>query len=230
MEFIENIINSSMFYYILVVVTYILIILFVILVIIGRKKKKRVNSSKTKDIDSIDLETVLGKMQEDVSQKVDVPRTFEEEQEEKAIISYQELLNAVKKDVNDVTRVNVDEVESYSDPLEEIELPTLNSIINNQSSLLEPVVLANDEDVENNNSEEITTVDNLSDSSTKFQNSEFISPIYGRVNNDIDYPKIPSINVKDSHELESKKFDSKLNKIDNDDFLSALKKFRNNLE
>lgn len=230
MEFIESIINSSMFYYILVGVTYVLVILFVIMLIISRKKKKRVVEAKPKDIDSIDLESVLGKMQEDASQKTDVPRTFEEEQEEKAIISYQELLHAVKKDVNDVTRVNVDEVETYSDPLEEIELPTLNSITNREDTSLEPIVLANDSDVEIENNEEVSTV-KLSKENTRFQNSEFISPIYGRVNNEIEYPKIPSIKVDEDHNgEESKKFESGLNKVDNDAFLSALKNFRNNLE
>lgn len=228
MEFIEDIINSSMFYYILVAVTYVLVILFVIMLIISRKKKKRVTMDKPKDIDSIDLESVLGKMQEDVSQKTDVPRTFEEEQEEKAIISYQELLHAVKKDVNDVTRVNVDEVEVYNDPLEERELPTLNSIINKEDTSLEPIVLANELDVESD--EEVNTVDDLSRSNTRFQNSEFISPIYGRVNNEIEYPKIPSIKVEEDNKKEIKNFEPELNQVDNDKFLSALKNFRNNLE
>ena len=216
MEFIENIIDSSTFYYILVVITYILVILFVIMLIISRKKKAASKVSKSKDIDSIDLESVLDKMQEDVSEKKDIPKTFEQEQEEKAIISYQELLSAVKKDVSDVTRINIDEIESYDDPLEEKELPTLDSMNSYNDEPLEPIVLADDK------------YNKMSRSNGKFQNSEFISPIYGRVDNEIEYPKVSHVRNEDYKE-ERRSFES-LENEDGDKFLNALKSFRNNLE
>lgn len=228
MEFIENLINSSIFYYVLVLVTYILVIIFVIMLILRRKKKKRVSTAvkgKQKDIDSIDLESVLDKMQESVLEKPELPKTFEEEQEEKAIISYQELLHAVKKDVDEVTKVNVDELEVYIDPLEDIELPTLSSVTNNEVNTLEPIVLADELDTVVSNK---TADDKVSKSNSKFQNSEFISPIYGRVDNEIEYPKIPSI--KSENHKEKINTVELVEKEDNDAFLNALKKFRNNLE
>lgn len=234
MEFIENLINSSMFYYILVIVTYILVILFVVLLILSGKKKRRSNAkahNNVKDIDAIDLEAVLGKMQETVSEPKEEIKTFEEEQEEKAIISYQELLQAVKKDVGEVTQTSLSE-EVYADPLEELELPTLTSISNGEVEPLKPIVLASDVNANDVTDIEVESIPEkeLGKTSSRFQNSEFISPIYGRVNNEIDYPKVRKSNndIEDSSAIQTFKKD--IDRVDNDDFLRALKQFRNNLE
>ena len=205
MEFIENLVNSSTFYYCLIGIAYVLCIVFVVMLLVNRKKKRYIENTKPevkKDLESVDLEAVLEKMQEEVSKSKDEIMTFEEEQEEKAIISYQELLNAVKKNVNEVTRT------SEVNPLEE-------------KDVFEPVILQ----TENKIKEEPKT--------NKFQNSEFISPIYGRVNNDVDYPKIKSFEeVKKEEDLEKTIIMPKLNSsVDsNDEFLRILKEFRNNLE
>lgn len=211
MDSLMNIVNNSTFYYVIVALAYVLVICFVIFLIVKNKRKKyekNIEEVNKKDIDSVDLEAVLDKMQEDIDKtKVDEVRSFEEEQEEKAIISYQELLKAVKKDVEDVTKVEL--------PKEKLE-DTLVTIIPEE----EPVIIEDEEEV---------------NKPSKFQNSEFISPIYGRVNNDIKYPKIPAFNssetITDNEEnLEKTIIFDAIKDDDSDEFLKALKEFRNKLE
>jgi hypothetical protein len=71
----------------------------------------------------------------------------------------------------------------------------------------------------------------------KFKNSEFISPIFGKVDNDFEYPKpkeIPSLEVVSKIEEEfNKKVNIKplRNEYDkSEQFLNSLKDFRKNLE
>lgn len=224
MNSLMNIINNSTFYYVAVALAYVLVILFVIFLLV-RNKKKRIEKSKVeeahkKDIESVDLGAVLDKMQEDVNKtKVDEVKSFEEEQEEKAIISYQELLKAVKKDVDNVTKVEL--------PKEEPQIALED----------EPVQIMPEEIIEKKvDSPAVETIEEkANEKQSKFQNSEFISPIYGRVNNDIKYPKIPAFREQEKtnkHEEDLEKtivFDA-IKDDDSDEFLKALKEFRNNLE
>lgn len=224
MNSLMNIINNSTFYYVAVALAYVLVILFVIFLLV-RNKKKRIEKSKVeeahkKDIESVDLEAVLDKMQDDVNKtKVDEVKSFEEEQEEKAIISYQELLKAVKKDVENVTKVELPK----EDPQVALED--------------EPVQIIPEEIIEKKvDYPAVETIEEkANEKQSKFQNSEFISPIYGRVNNDIKYPKIPAFREQEKtnkHEEDLEKtivFDA-IKDDDSDEFLKALKEFRNNLE
>jgi len=218
MEFIEDLVNNSTFYYCLVGIVYVLCIIFVVMLLVKNKRKKRleIKPETKRDLESVDLELVLEKMQEEVSKPKNEIMSFEEEQEEKAIISYQELLNAVKKNVNEVTqpRQNEDSVDLKTE---------VASIL--EDSVLEPVVLQENTPAKEQVKEETKT--------SKFQNSEFISPIYGRVNNEVEYPKIKSFDDSNKEEDLEKtivmpKLDSNIDS--NDEFLRILKEFRNNLE
>ena len=222
MNSLMNIINNSTFYYVAVALAYVLVILFVIFLLVRNKKKRiekmRVEESHKKDIESVDLEAVLDKMQEDVNKtKVDEVKSFEEEQEEKAIISYQELLKAVKKDVDNVTKIEILQEEPQ--------------VVEEKEDLPVEVMSEEPED------EPIHVTETLEQKEvnkpTKFQNSEFISPIYGRVNSDMKYPKIPAFREEQNkHEEDLEKtivFDA-IKDDDSDEFLKALKEFRNNLE
>lgn len=226
MNSLMNIINNSTFYYVAVALAYVLVIFFVIFLLVKNKRKRiervKIEDAPKKDIESVDLEAVLDKMQEDVNKtKVDEVKSFEEEQEEKAIISYQELLKAVKKDVDDVTKV---EIPSEEKPV----------VVEDEEA---KVQIMPEEVVEKSVSTPV--VETIEEKETrkpsKFQNSEFISPIYGRVNNDVKYPKIPAFREKQepiNHEDDLEKtivFDA-IKNDDNDEFLKALKEFRNNLE
>lgn len=226
MNSLMNIINNSTFYYVAVALAYVLVIFFVIFLLVKNKRKRiervKIEDAPKKDIESVDLEAVLDKMQEDVNKtKVDEVKSFEEEQEEKAIISYQELLKAVKRDVDDVTKV---EIPSEEKPVvvedEEAKVQIMPEEVI-EKSVTTPVVE--------------TMEEKETRKPSKFQNSEFISPIYGRVNNDVKYPKIPAFREKQepiNHEDDLEKtivFDA-IKNDDNDEFLKALKEFRNNLE
>ncbi len=226
MNSLMNIINNSTFYYVAVALAYVLVIFFVIFLLVKNKRKRiervKIEDASKKDIESVDLEAVLDKMQEDVNKtKVDEVKSFEEEQEEKAIISYQELLKAVKKDVDDVTKV---EIPSEEKPV----------VVEDEEA---KVQIMPEEVIEKSVSTPV--VETMEEKETrkpsKFQNSEFISPIYGRVNNDVKYPKIPAFREKQepiNHEDDLEKtivFDA-IKNDDNDEFLKALKEFRNNLE
>ncbi len=226
MNSLMNIINNSTFYYVAVALAYVLVIFFVIFLLVKNKRKRiervKIEDAPKKDIESVDLEAVLDKMQEDVNKtKVDEVKSFEEEQEEKAIISYQELLKAVKRDVDDVTKV---EIPSEEKPV----------VVEDEEA---KVQIMPEEVIEKSVSTPV--VETMEEKETrkpsKFQNSEFISPIYGRVNNDVKYPKIPAFREKQepiNHEDDLEKtivFDA-IKNDDNDEFLKALKEFRNNLE
>lgn len=143
--------------------------------------------------EKIDLDFVLEKMQEDLGKKEkDTIRSFEEEQEEKSIISYQELLKKTKK-------------EDIIEPLDFKEEP------------------------------EIIEIKDEECHEKKFKNSDFISPIYGKFNSEIDYPRIHAFedldvrnNEKITKELTKEKIDTEIEK--NEKFLQQLKDFRKNLD
>lgn len=164
--------------------------------------KRQENSVESKENE---LGLLLEKMQRDIEVKnEEIVKTFEEEQEEKSIISYQELLKAGKKE-----------------------------------QLKEDIDLFNKELLKD---EKVET--------KKFRNSEFISPIYGKLDNNVEYPKIPNFKNKEytfqPTETETteekipvikKEVESTINleNLDNEikkseKFLETLKEFRRNLE
>ncbi len=172
--------------------------------------------------EQVKIDLVLDQMRESLKQpEKDVISSFEDEQEEKSIISYQELVKA-----------NQSEKKEMQDEIKE----------------------------ETNSSQSSSDLEK-----TKFQTSEFISPIYGRINNEIEYPTIPKIRraklgeeekelekqeeeviaqllpkeVKSSLvgpkiNIEAEKKESKIKldqeRLKNESFLKSLKEFRKNLE
>lgn len=175
-----------------------------------------------------ELEKVLEKMQQDLEEQKDKDcvSMFEQEQEERAIISYQELM--AKKDEllamvdderfeNEKT-YNYDENFSYDD-----------------------IDLVNDEfKFENTNKNidiDVIKEDNTNDEK-KFVTTDFISPIFGRREATLDYPKVPNfksvLKSEKSHEYDleaTMNLDPIAEKMQQEDaFLNALKEFRKNLE
>ena len=179
----------------------------------------------------LDIEAMLEQMQKDLNTKAeDVVATFEQEQEENSIISYQELVRSLKgeKIAKEPVKVDTKEVK-------------------------EPVQLSLDAVIEEDNAEK------------KFKNTDFISPVYGKMNEKLDYPTVPQFNKNDKEiekELETYESNFKNKNINeflgefefdnnievnsleqtlnmkplseeikkNDDFLKALKDFRKNLD
>jgi len=160
-------------------------------------------------------------MQEDIDLKPeDVVKKFEEEQEEKAIISYQELVDNVKAgkiEVIDDEETNTNFVESLN--IEE-KIEPITTIEEDASSVTPEMVK---EAIQN------ISISSVKEEPKKFKNSAFISPIYGVMNENLEYPKVKKsenildiMNTKDYNELteEIKR---------QEEFLNALKEFRNNL-
>ncbi len=156
------------------------------------------------------LEEVLAKMQADLEKKEDVVAIFEQEQEEKAIISYQELLNSKNKNTTGANKELLSVIEQIESGTEEKEVePETDDFL--EMTTFMPVI-----------------------EQKKFKTTDFISPIYGKVDNHIEYPKIPNFNEisqKNSIEVDKKMDFTKENEVNhNDAFLNALKEFRSHLE
>ncbi len=197
---------ADIFLIVLITMFFIAAISFVIIFFIKREKKNKQKLADTiiketksfEEAKESEIENVLSRMQKEIeAQSEEVVKSFEEEQEEKSIISYKELLEATKKTIEE-------------------------------------------------------------EEQQKFKNTEFISPIYGRVNNNTEYPVIKKFEREEESTEEVTtddiKFDFKprneeitvnelldLEKtinthnlkhemLKNEKFLNALKEFRKNLE
>lgn len=154
------------------------------------------------------FEEIIEAMQKDIDSKSEnAVELFEQEQEEKAIISYQELLSAKNKNEPKVQKTEILTEEGILD-LEEKEEPIF------EQTKAEPKL--------------VTT------SETKFTNSEFVSPVFGKMDRNI--KNNVQIEVEDVKEYENFDLEKTLN-IEplteeikkNNDFLNALKEFRKNL-
>ena len=174
----------------------------------NQKEEIKITQINEEEKPKANLEEVLEKMQADLDKKEDVVAIFEQEQEEKAIISYQELLQSKNKNVEGSNKELLSEIEKISNP------------DNNM-----------DEEIE----EPIEAIPTVLEEPKKFKTTDFISPVYGKQNSNIEYPKIPNFNelkeAKNNIELE-KKVDAfeELDSNHNDAFLNALKEFRSHLE
>lgn len=141
---------------------------------------------------TIKIEGILDQMQKDLDAKPEeVVNMFEKEQEEKAIISYQELVKQLKKGKKEENVIKVDEDTLKGDK-------TLNQLV---------------DELKNPKKQD----ENLSDTK-KFKNTDFISPIYGKLEDKLEYPRVKSFKNK-----EIDNFDEELNKYNLDSYLEEFK-------
>lgn len=154
------------------------------------------------------FEEIIEAMQKDIeSEKENAVELFEQEQEEKAIISYQELLNAKNKTEQIQSKVEV--------PLQ-VEIPTM------------------EEQIESVTEKTKATPKLATTTETKFTNSEFVSPVFGKmdrnVKNNIQI-RVDADKDYDNYDLEKtlniEPLTEEIKK--NNEFLNALKEFRKNL-
>ena len=233
METIYNLVLSNIYLYIFIIIG--LIVLTSILLILAVNEKKRlkikndfVEAEKVEEeLNKIEevpmsskLEEILQKMQEDMEVKPeDVVKKFEEEQEEKAIISYQELVDNVKAGKIEV----IDDEESNVNFVENLQVEVANEPIMeiSEEGAVTPQMVK--DMVEN------ITVSSIKEEPKKFKKSEIISPIFGVMEENFEYPKVKKsenildiMNTRDYNELteEIKR---------QEEFLNALKEFRRNL-
>ena len=289
-ELLESIKNNPIAYYVGLLIGLALLALVITLIVKNEKKKKgkfeEEKAEKARIEKHVDLESMIAKMQEQEQSKLkdtDPVANFEQEQEEKAIISYQELVNAVKTDKKEP--INVTNVSSTGDVLstttisprdvvaddkpifiDEVKLPkndiefdpqeevivepkpkdnnlenmieidknvskTEDSVIKSFDSIFTTPVQNIEKEVvpELPKEESVKSIVDLPEkkevkNQARFKNSEFISPIYGRQNSNISYPKISS--------FKSEEDDSVINissDVDpNTEFLKTLRDYRDN--
>ncbi len=236
MNTILNLVISNIYLYICIIIVLLILITILLIICSNQNKRKKIKNdfveaekleSELEKVDdspmSNELENILKKMQEDIEVKPeDVVKKFEEEQEQKAIISYKELVDNVKSGKIEV----IDDEDTGTDFVE--------SLVN-KDRIEEPVMIMDDQYESNVTPEmvkdaiESISVNSVKEEPKKFRQSDFISPVYGVMNNHIEYPKVKKVNnildimnTKDYNELteEIKK---------QEEFLQALKEFRNNL-
>ena len=194
-----------------------------------QEKEENIEKIEQQEKITNELEEMLDKMQKTLDEKEEIDNiaNFEREQEENAIISYQELLKAAKKDFpkmnlndnkNEIIEINEKEVKT-------IEIPKKVEIASNdqEENIIEPI--------------EKPISDNEKLEEKKFKSSVFISPL-GITNNDNpNYYKEVRIRRDYLKEMADSRFSTVDIQADdliyeerqNEQFLEDLKNFRNNL-
>ena len=234
MEMIYNFIISNIYLYIVIIIGLVVLtsILF-ILAINERNRRKikndfveaeKVEEELTKIEDnpvSNALEDILKKMQEDIDLKPeDVVKKFEEEQEEKAIISYQELVDNVKAGKIEVVDDEESEIDFVENLITDVNTEPIMELSKEEPSVTPQMV----KDV----------IENISSSSIKeepkrFKKSEFISPIYGIIDDKLEYPTVKK-NETILDIMNTRDYNKLTEEIERqEEFLNALKEFRKNL-
>lgn len=233
MEDIYNLLMSNIYLYICVIVALIIICIILFIIVSNQRTRKKIKDDFVEaerienELENVELEPknneledILKKMQEEIDVKPeDVVKQFETEQEEKAIISYQELVDSVKSgkievvddeplDVNFVENLNLD---SKIEPINEVE---------NDSSVTPEMV---------RNAIESISESSIKEEPKKFKQSAFISPIYGVMSEKLDYPTVKKTeNILDI--MNTRDYNALTEEINRqEEFLKALKEFRNNL-
>lgn len=159
----------------------------------------------------LDIEAMLEQMQKDLNAKAeDVVATFEQEQEENSIISYQELVRSLKGEK--VVPVKKEEPVKVEEPIAQV-----------VREELQREQLSMD-----------TIMDDTKSETKKFKNTEFISPIYGKMDEHLEYPKVPQFHNNDREiekELETYESNTESSLVNKniDDFLGDFD-FDNNIE
>lgn len=237
-----------------IVVVIVLFVLGVLLLIFSKKNKVKpisesdrfeetseIEFKKVEDLTDeqkkarAELERVFNQMNADLQKEAEtVVDTFEREQEENAIISYQELIKQVKGvqggslESEPAIRTEIKENPIDLDVKEEF---NIEDVMNEEEGLSfkevkEPVKENYLDALENLK----TNIKNepeperkpYSGTKTRFNNSEIISPIYGRQEPAI---KTDNFDVDEAYSSLSRESEQK----QNEEFLSNLKEFRNNL-
>ena len=164
-----------------------------------------------------ELQELINKMQEDIDLKPeDVVKKFEDEQEEKAIISYKELLDSVKAGKIQVIDDETDK------PIDTYQMTTTESKTIDQESSVTPDML-------------ISAIENISTNSLKediekFKSSEYISPVYGIMKDNMSYPTIKKKEITLDAISNTRDYTELTEEIKRqEEFLKALKEFRDSL-
>lgn len=246
LEFVSN----NLYLYLAIIIALLIVDIILSIICINQRKRKNIKEEfieieKAEELDEVkpevafELEQILNQMQKDIETKPEeVVRKFEEEQEQKAIISYQELVDSVNNNKIDV----VDDEEGTIDFVAALEMENKN---NSAADYLEKVEDINEDKTLNTiddnidivnpimNKSHLDVIDEMDydDAPKKFKSSEILSPVFGRMHPNFEYRKINSFaNTNNKIEIEQVAGESVETDLkNNEDFLKALIDFRNNL-
>lgn len=201
-----------------------------------QEEQPKVPKTKEQEQANLELQKVIAQMEKDLEKKNEnTIRKFEEQQEESAIISYQELLEHTKS----LKQSEIAQADSISYEKKPTSIP---QILERTPVKEEPMYSFEEDDFE-----EIT-----GQKMSKFKSTEFISPIYGRVSTENTQKKTPVISRSDRptslREIRNQRqttWESPIyetnhleltrsnpleeENIRSDEFLNSLKEFRKNL-
>ncbi len=187
----------------------------------------------------INLEEMLSVMQNDLEKKNETKiENFERDQEENAIISYQELLKAADAKKAETENFERDQEENAIISYQQLKDQNPIEFLTEKPKPLKSLDQA------------IAKIESPRENKDKkFKSTEFISPIFGKMDEHLEYPKVRSFNKNDDLSFNSyfgedvsKYYQEKNNQSvttsvnvlseqlkKNDEFLQALKEFRSNL-
>lgn len=196
------------------------------------EKEVKVEEKDTKS----ELEKVLEKMQKDLDEQkeTDAVALFEQEQEERAIISYKELLEKKDELIQMTTDERFENEKEYENDSDFDYEKYINEY--NKEEYVPVIEKITEETKQTIDIPEIK--EDNTEKPKKFVTTDFISPVFGRREAELDYPKVHNISdvIKtektNEYDLEATmNLDPIREKLQEDDaFLSALKEFRKKLE
>ena len=232
---IFNFISSNMYLYICIIALLVILNSILIIFAVNRHKRNKIKSDfieaesneeklneKSETKVTNELETLLQKMQQDVDLKPeDVVKKFEEEQEENAIISYQELVDNVKSGKIEIVDDDNGDVNYVEDIVGDEPIAAIEELPEEESKVTPEMV-----------KEAINTIstEKVVEEPKRFKRSEFISPIFGRMDDQqIEYPTIKKTS-SNLDLLNTNEYNNLSDEIKRqEEFLNALKEFRKNL-
>ena len=239
-------VNSNLYLYLAIITLLLIVDVILTIICLNQRKRKKIkkefeeieaisnnDSEKVNDVKpevAFELEKILNQMQHDMEVKPEeAVRMFEEEQEQKAIISYQELVDSVNSNKIDV----VDDEEGDMDYVAALEAQ-MNPSVDYKEEVISDKIDNNTEvfdDYANKSHLDVIDELNYDEAPKKFKSSELLSPVFGRMQPDFEYKKIGSFATTNNKvEVEQVAGTTVDNDIkNNEDFLNALIEFRNNL-
>lgn len=245
MKYLDFVSNNLYLYLAIITLLLIVDVILTIICLNQRKRKKikkdfeeieAISNNDSEEVSDVkpevafELEKILDQMQHDMEVKPEeAVRMFEEEQEQKAIISYQELVDSVNSNKIDV----VDDEEGDMDYVAALEAQ-MNPSVDYKEEVISHKIDNNTEvfdDYANKSHLDVIDELNYDEAPKKFKSSELLSPVFGRMQPDFEYKKIGSFATTNNKvEVEQVAGTTVDNDIkNNEDFLNALIEFRNNL-
>ncbi len=156
--------------YVYIILISVLLLVLILLIVFKPKKVKPIEVTiDDEPKEKTEIEKVIEALEENKNERV--MTSFEEEQEANAIISYQELVKAVEEKRLHLDSKKTETDEKLSSVVEAVVNPTSEQDITNIEETKEPVL-----EIEE-------SIEQPEKSHPKFKNSEFISPIFGKDNN-----------------------------------------------